>query len=222
MSGPHGSDYSVQEEIGDLEALMTQTGARYVFGVSAGALVALHAAQTLPSISKLALFEPPIFPTRSGPEAMLTRYDQEMAEGKISAALVTAMKGAQMGPAIFNLLPNWLLERLTNSAMANEAKRPSGSDLSMSALAPTLHYDFTLVEQLSGSVDQFKTLETDTLLLTGSKSPAYLRESVNRLAAVLPHAQRVEFAGLNHGASGNTDRFGKPEIVAQALRRFFA
>jgi pimeloyl-ACP methyl ester carboxylesterase len=222
MSGPHEPDYSVREEIGDLEALMMQTGAQYVFGVSAGALVALHAARTLTFISKLALFEPPIFPTRNEPEAFLTRYDREMAQGKVSAALVTAMKGAQMGPPIFNLLPNWLLERLTGSVMAGEAKKPTGEYLTMQTLAPTLHYDFALVAQLSGSVDEFKTLETDTLLLTGSKSPSYLRESIKRLAAVLPHAQRVEFPGLNHGASGNTDRFGKPEVVARALRRLFA
>jgi pimeloyl-ACP methyl ester carboxylesterase len=222
MSGAHGSGYSVQEEIGDLEALMTHTGARYVFGVSAGALIALHAALTLPAISKLALFEPPIFPTTTEPEAILSRYDREMARGKISAALVTAMKGAQMGPPIFNFMPSWLLERLTASAMASEDNKPVGDSLPMRTLAPTLHYDFALVAQLSGSVEPFKAPSTETLLLSGSKSPAYLRASVDRLEGILPHAQRVDFPGLNHGASGNTDRFGQPDVVARALRGFFA
>lgn len=58
------------------------------------------------------------------------------------------------------------------------------------------------------------------LLLGGSKSPAYLKASVDGLAAVLPDAARFEFGGLAHGATGNTDRGGKPELVAQRLREF--
>ncbi len=34
-------------------------------------------------------------------------------------------------------------------------------------------------------------------------------------------ATRVEFPGLDHGASGPTDRGGKPELVAQQLSEFF-
>jgi hypothetical protein len=41
------------------------------------------------------------------------------------------------------------------------------------------------------------------------------------LAKVLPRATRVELPGLDHGAIGNTDRGGKPELVAQTLRQFY-
>ncbi len=58
------------------------------------------------------------------------------------------------------------------------------------------------------------------LLLGGSKSPAYLRVAVDALEKVLPRGDRHEFAGLDHGASGNADRRGKPAVVAAELRTF--
>ena len=60
------------------------------------------------------------------------------------------------------------------------------------------------------------------LLLGGSKSPAFLKVALDALEKVLPHVTRVEFPGLGHAASWNTDRGGQPEPVAQELRRFFA
>ena len=60
------------------------------------------------------------------PTAFLTRFDKEMAQGKVAAALITGMKAGQMGPPIFNAMPRWLLERLTSMAMKSEEKKGSG------------------------------------------------------------------------------------------------
>src|SRR5215212_2768733 len=54
-SGPNGSGYGVRKEVEDLGALLTETGADRVFGVSAGAIICLHAALTLPAIQKVAV-----------------------------------------------------------------------------------------------------------------------------------------------------------------------
>jgi hypothetical protein len=91
----------------------------------------------------------------------------------------------------------------------------------MKELAPTLHYDFQLVIQMSGKLERFRDVHAEVLLLGGSKSPSYLKVALNTLEHVLPHVTRIEFAGLGHAASWNTDRDGQPEPVAQALRRFF-
>src|SRR5215211_4573947 len=40
--------------------------------------------------------------------------------------------------------------------------------------------------------------------------------------AVATATPRIEFSGLNHGASGNTNRGGKPERVAEQLRQFLS
>jgi hypothetical protein len=45
-----------------------------------------------------------------------------MAQGKVAAALITGMKGAQMGPPIFNVMPRWLLER--SCSMSNVLSSP--------------------------------------------------------------------------------------------------
>jgi hypothetical protein len=96
------------------------------------------------------------------------------------------------------------------------------SDPSMRTLAPTLHYDFQIVTELSGQLERFKTIQTPVLLLGGSASPAYLKTALDVLEKILPNAQRIEFPGLHHGGSGNTNRGGHPDTVAQELIRFFA
>src|SRR5712692_2450682 len=128
LSGPYSKDYSIQKEVEDLDALLTKTGAHRVFGVSSGGIICLQAALTLPAIHKAAIFEPPLF-INGAPTAVLARFDQEMAQGKVAAALITGMKGAQMGPPIFNVMPRWLLELLTSLMMAGEDKKATPNDV---------------------------------------------------------------------------------------------
>ncbi len=112
LSGPFENEYSIQKEVDDLDALLTKTGAHDVFGVSSGGVICLQAALSLPAIHKAALYEPALIVNGSISTAFLPRYDREIAQGKVAAALVTGMKGAQMGPPIFNAMPRWLLESL--------------------------------------------------------------------------------------------------------------
>jgi pimeloyl-ACP methyl ester carboxylesterase len=221
LSGPYGKDHGIQKDVEDMDALLTKTGAHFVFGVSSGAIICLEAALTLPAIQKAAIFEPPLMVNGPAPWAWLTRFDQEIAEGKVAAALITGMKGAQMGPPMLNAVPRWLLQRLTTMMMASEEKKAGRDDVTMRMLAPTLHYDFQLVIEADGVLERLRALRADVLLLGGSKSPAYLKAAVDALEKVLPRVRRVEFPGLGHEASGNRDRGGQPERVAPELRRFF-
>jgi pimeloyl-ACP methyl ester carboxylesterase len=220
LSGPFGAGYSIAKEVEDLAALLTETGARQVLGVSSGALITLRAAVTLATLRKVVIFEPPLLVDGPALIASLARFDAEIAAGNVAAALITGMHAAQMGPAIFNLIPRWPLEQLTRAAMASEDKRATREDVTMRMLAPTLHYDFQLITAMEGPLDTFRAVEADVLLLGGSKSPAYLKASVDGLEKVLPHVTRVEFHGLDHGATGNTDRGGRPELVAAKVGEF--
>lgn len=223
LSGPYSTDYSIRQDVEDMDALLTKTSAHNVFGVSSGGIIWLEAALTLPAIDRAAIYEPPFFINDSAtPPAVLTRFDREMAQGKIAAALITGMKGAQMGPPIFKMMPRWLLERLVGLAMKSEHKKGAGGYVPMRELAPTLHYDFHLVVEMSGKLERFRAIRAEVLLLGGSRSPAFLKSALDALDEVLPHAKRVELPGLNHAASWNKERGGKPEPLAQELRRFFA
>ena len=221
LSGAERSDYSIQKEVEDLDALLNNTGAHHVFGVSSGGIICLQAALTHSTIHKVAIYEPPLF-INGAPIDLLRRYESEIAQGKVAAALVTAMKAAQMGPPIFNIMPRWLLERLTAKFMASEEKKATGDYELMRELAATLHYDFEIVVEMSGKLERIRPIHTDVLLLGGSKSPAYLKTALDALEQLLPNVTRIEFAGLGHAASWNTDIGGKPEPVAQELRQFFA
>lgn len=226
LSGPFGNDYSIQKEVEDLDALLTKTGAHQVFGVSAGGLICLEAARTLPAIHKMALWEPALLLDGTTHTAWLKRYDQEMTQGKVAAALVTCMKGLELGGPVMNAMPNWLLESLTSMAMKSEEKKAKPGAITMRMLAPTLHYDGLLLAEMSGQSERFRAVRAETLLLGGSKGLPYLRETLDALEKVLPHVvKRVEFPGLEHGGANNpsqTNRGSKPELVAQELRRFFA
>jgi pimeloyl-ACP methyl ester carboxylesterase len=221
LSGPYRSGDILPQAIEDMDALLTKTGAHDVFGVSSGAIICLAAARTLSAIQKAAIFEPPLMFNGSTAAAWLTRFDNEIAQGNVAAAMITGMKGAEMGPPMLNLIPRWLLERMTTMMMASEDKKASVGDVTMRMLAPTLHYDFQLVIEMDAALESFRAVRADALLLGGSKSPAYLTSALDALEKVLPHVTRVEFPGLGHEASGNRDRRGQPERVAQELRRFF-
>jgi pimeloyl-ACP methyl ester carboxylesterase len=224
LSGPFSKDYSMRKEVEDLDALLTKTGAHYVFGVSAGGIICLQAALSLPALHKVAVYEPALIVNGSASTAFLKRYDQEIVQGKVAAALVTGMKAAQLGPPVFNAIPRGLLELLTTLALKQEDKKARAGEVTMRMLAPTLHYDFQLVDETAESLVSFKAVQAEVLLLGGSESPAWLKAALDALEKVLPHVKRIEFPGLNHGGSSDdssTNRGGQPELVAKELGRFF-
>lgn len=232
LSGPHGADYGVLREVEDVDALVTATGAERVFGLSAGAIVMLEATRCLPAIRKAVIFEPPLavdgLVATDWPEAWGPRLDREIAEGRTAAALVTGMRAARLGPPIFELIPRWVLERLTAMMIAREQKSARPDDVTFGALAPTLRYELKLITETKGSLERYRDIASDVLLLGGSKSrPAFLRGVLDALERVLPRVRRVELAGLGHGASGNTGdpmngKDARPDLVAKEMRRFFA
>jgi pimeloyl-ACP methyl ester carboxylesterase len=222
LSGPYRTGEELQQELEDVAALLGAAGATFLWGLSSGACIALHAARTLPGIAKVGIFEPPLIPDRARAAAVLRQFDDEMARGKRAAAMITAMCGAEMGPAFFRALLKWLTARLVGMGMKQEAKQPTGEYPTMGELAPTLHYDFAVVTESSGRLDDYRSIRAEVLLMGGSKSPAFLKRALADLARVLPGAKRVELEGLDHAASWNSDRGGHPESVARELRRFFA
>jgi pimeloyl-ACP methyl ester carboxylesterase len=222
LSGPYCDNYCIEKDIEDMDALLNKTGAHYVFGVSVGAIICLQAALSLPAIHKAVIFEPPLVINGSVSTDFLNRYDREIAEGKVASALVTGMIGTQMGPPIFNVIPRRLLELLTKMMLASEDKKAGGDYVTMRMLAPTMHYDLQLAVESEWMLENFRAIRSEVLLLGGSKSPTYFKIALDALEKLLPQARRIEFHGLNHGASGNTNRGGKPERVAQELRRFFS
>ena len=222
LSGAYGPAHCLQREVEDVDALLAHTGAHYVFGVSLGAIVALQAARHLSAVHRVAIYEPPLFVDRPLPTALLARYEAEMGQGHTAAALVAAMQAAQLGPPFLNALPHWLLETMTRAMLNRQDRQAGAGEVTMRMLAPTLHQEFQVVAEVNPNIGHFAGIPVPVRLLGGSQSPAYLQAALGKLASVLPHATRHTFPGLGHGGSGNADQRGKPDLVAQDLRQFFA
>ena len=83
---------------------------------------------------------------------------------------------------------------------------------------PTLKFDIQLVNETEGKLENFKNVSAEVLLLNGSKSPIFLKNSTEALNKVLPHATQKELNGLDHDSAQN---YGKPEIIAKEIKKFF-
>ncbi|HEU4347126.1 MAG TPA: alpha/beta hydrolase [Actinoplanes sp.] len=214
LSGPIGAGHGLATEVGDLDALLQETGARNVFGLSAGAVIALQAALELPAIERLALYEPPLPFGDVDPVHWLPRFEKELAANRKAAAFATVVNGTGD-----RKLPRAVLVPLMRLALRAEARahRPIGHT-PLGDLITTMRYDGITVAQSAGPLSRFAAVSAETLLLGGEKSAAYLKAALNGLEPVLPHVCRVTLPGVGHLAA---DDRGRPDLVAEHLRRFF-
>jgi pimeloyl-ACP methyl ester carboxylesterase len=222
LSGAYGENYCLKKEIEDAQAVIKKTGAENIYGLSSGAIIALCAAQTNDAIKRLALFEPPLLIADSSesPIDWSEKYEKNLENGRLAAALAYAMKGAG-GAGLMEKLPRFILAPLLRLAMkAENAETKDGKeDVSITELVGTVRYDILLVSETKGLIENVKLQQSDILLLGGSKSKKYLHNDVlNKLSVRLPPSKRLIFKGLDHLA---TDDTGKPDIVAPILRQFF-
>jgi hypothetical protein len=90
-------------------------------------------------------------------------------------------------------------------------------------LVPTIRFDFRLVKEMQGTLERLKVLNDmniDVLIMSGSRSPGYLRRSMEELERLIPKASHVRLQGLDHLGLGNKDVGGKPEQAAVKIIEF--
>jgi pimeloyl-ACP methyl ester carboxylesterase len=216
LSGPHGPDFDVRREVEDLQALVAATGARFVFGLSSGALITLRTALSTPQIERIALYEPPLSIDGSAPIGWLPRYEREIDAGRTAAALVTAMRGLGTEP-VFSRVPRFVLMPVLTLGLRAQPQRPD--EATIADLVPTHRYDLRIVQEMAETLPDYAGLAAQVLLLGGTKSPAFLETALAGLASVLPHVRRLTLPGLTH--EGPEDD-GRPLVVAPVLRDFFS
>ena len=79
-----------------------------------------------------------------------------------------------------------------------------------------------IVAEASGRIEHFKAIHAEVHLLGGSRSPAYLKRALATLETLVPRSTRIELSGLDHAASWNSDRGGRPGPVAAAIRQMLS
>lgn len=141
--------YAVEREVDDLAALIAAAGGcAFVYAVSSGALLALHAAASGLAIPKLALFEPPIATDegRSAEPNLATELAELVAAGRhedaverfhaaigVPAETVAGMRQTPLWPALTAIAPT-----LVYDCIISDATSPQ---LAASVTAPTLVID---------------------------------------------------------------------------------
>jgi pimeloyl-ACP methyl ester carboxylesterase len=195
--------YALEREIEDLEALIAMAGGTaYVSGQSSGSALAIAAAERLPGITKLALYEAPFVVDDTGKPitpAFLAHLRELLTADQRTEAVKAFMR--QVGTpgfmvALMPLMPVW-------------AK--------LKAVAHTLPYDISTVVPYGSGQPLPPTLgaaiTAPTLVMDGGKSPAWMRHSMQALARTLPHATYRTLPGQTHMV--------KTEVLAPALQAFF-
>ena len=217
---PYDSKHTIARDIEDLEAILIATGATGVFGMSSGAVITLEAARTLPQVFRIAVYEPPFYADGMSHDG-IRQLNDEIAQGQIATALVTGLRVAKTAPAVVRILPKPAARLLARIVLFIDDCIPSAY-VKLRDLVRAGRYDFNVVGGMDGKIQTFASIRQPVLLLSGTKSPAFLRQSIRKLKEILPKARHIEFGGLGHFASWNASRGGCPGVVAEALRGFFA
>lgn len=206
--------HDLARDVEDVDAILRATGSDLVFGLSSGAVITLEAARTLPRVRAVAVYEPPFYANGIDHDG-IERLGREIESGDSPAALLDALRTAGTAPALFRLLPRPLGKVLTRTALALDDGRRTGG-ASLRQLLPGVRYDFHDVAQVDGRSEMYSAVDKPVLLISGTKSPAFLRQAVRALHDAIPGSTHVELPGLGHDGPWNT---GSPSAVAEALRQ---
>ncbi len=220
LSGAFGDKYSIEKEDEDLDALLKKTGAHYVFGTASGALIALHAAISLPSISKVFAFEPIIFVGQLGVEEfkdLMERFNEKVDEGNLPDAMVVLTKGANI-KFINYLIPDFVLEKIFKFYIWNNLRKVKEDSVSSIDLIPTAKYDYQILLETEETRESYKNVSAEVLLLSSCNSTPLIKESSTNLDYVLPHSNHKEIKGLTHDSAQD---YGKPKLIAQEIKDFY-
>ncbi|KAI0187788.1 alpha/beta-hydrolase [Astrocystis sublimbata] len=208
--------HSISRDVEDIDAVLVATGARFVFGLSSGAVITLEAARTLPRIEAAAVFEPPFYANGIS-RSEVQRLKDDIARGDLWSALFDALIAADTAPGFLRVLPR-SVGRLVAGAVLTLEERFNRESSTLRELLPGVRYDFHDVASVDGRMDSFAGVKKPVLVLSGSKSVPWLREAARTLHGVLPDAEHVEIKGAAHDGPWNG---GKPGEVAAALQKFF-
>lgn len=235
-------------EVSDLATLVAATHAEYILAVSSGALIALQMLLQTPrspplsSLRKVVLMEPPIFFTDHPTTcrlADLPRFERELTAGDKAGAAVTAMRMIELGPA---WIPRWIMRGLTGLMFRGQEREvakhkalPGAEDrgvCTMAGLTDLLRYDFAVVEGMVGPAERYGALVggagedgeegvVEIMLLSGEKSPAWIRQGTNVLAKTIAGVKTVVVEGIGHELLCNGEMRGQPAKAVPALCHFF-
>ena len=196
--------YAVEREIEDLAALIAEAGGTAaVYAHSSGAGLALHAAAAGLPIARLVLHEPPYNPDDEEERRLAREY-----AGKLQGLLAEGRRGDAV---------ELCLTTIGVPPEAVDGMRHGPAWAGLEAMAPTLAYDSAIMGDAStgGTVptELVGWVTTETLVLCGGASPAWMSDVGRRIAEAMPNGRFRVLAGQDHVVP--------PEVLVPVLAEFF-
>ena len=194
-----GTTYSVHLEVDDLGALLTAIGGTSaVYGHSSGAGLAAVAASTGLPFTKVVLHEPPYGPDDA---------DSEEDGGQVLELLLEDRR--QEAVELFLMM----------AGMPKEAALETAAAPGVADLAPTLAYDFAVMDEGAPGgrtpVELLAKVTQPTLVVAGTASPPFMVDAAHRIVKeVLPAAELAELADQGHAVP--------PERLAPVISEFLS
>ena len=180
------SGRSTSRRSGATAGTATRAGVEAFAAPATLAALSLAAAAKGLNIPRLALYEPPFeVPgiTDGAPKDMLTQLKTMVAEDRRGDAVKYFMKIVgvpSFGIFMMTLFPIWK---------------------KLKAVAHTLPYDIAILDGFALPEERAKSVKTPTLVAGGTKSQVMLRNSVKKLAEVMPNNQFKMLEGQTHNVS---------------------
>jgi pimeloyl-ACP methyl ester carboxylesterase len=181
--------YSTEREIEDLAAVIEVAGGSVaIYAISSGVILALEAANTIPGITGMVLYEAPVFTdgTRKPvPADYVQRMDQLVASGDTAGAIKHFMQNG-IGIPWYGIMMMGLF----------------GMFKKMAPVGATLPYDTAFVNPLWTykpiPAGRWSNVTVPVLTMGGSKSDIWMQNAQKAIAANLPNARHQTLVGQNH------------------------
>jgi pimeloyl-ACP methyl ester carboxylesterase len=196
--------YSVELELDDLDAVISEAGGEaFVFGVSAGAALALDAAARGSAITRLAVYGAPFIVDDSRPPVAA---DYQV---RLEALLAANRRGEALELFFSEAIG------IPEAAIAGMRNQPSWSWLE--SAAHTLAYDAALMGATTSGqplpMGRWSTVTAPTLVIDGGASGAFINAAADALAQNLDRAERLTLLDQTQDYAA--------EVMAPVLGDFF-
>jgi pimeloyl-ACP methyl ester carboxylesterase len=182
-----GPVYSIEREFEDVVAVVESVGRPvYLLGHSYGAVCSLEAARLSEAIDKLVLYEPPLPMGERGPllgKHMPERLEELLQKGECDT-LVELFLRAVVG---------------CSSAEVQSLRSSASWKVRLQA-AHTLPREVRMAELYRFDPAKYAKVRVPTLLLLGTESPGYMRDSTVAAAAALQNSRVEMLEGQGHAA----------------------
>lgn len=184
-----GASESIAREVADLSAIIAAAagGSAAVYGISSGAVLAVHAAAAGLAITRLVLFEPPLDATAdpAAQDADLRQLEHLLAHDLHDAAVTHVLTGMGLPPEVL------------------EGMRGSPSWAAMIDAAPSTVRDYRL--GMAGALPSAVTdaVRVSLLAIAGGASFPFMQKAAKAVAGAVPDGTYLQLDDIDHtSASG--------------------